>query len=68
MSFTGFKGLEFYVGSSRAKQYFDFVACIAPEEYKNVIRSLDPDAPLKNDSDKLRKVLGEVFSSNVVID
>ena len=68
MSFTGFKGLEFYVGSSRAKQYFDFVACIAPEEYKNVIRSLDPDAPLKNDYDKLRKVLGEVFSSNVVID
>ena len=39
-SFTGFKGLEFYVGTSRAKHYLDLVALIAPSEYKDVIAAL----------------------------
>lgn len=64
-SFTGFKGLEFYVGSSRAKHYLDFVVQIAPNEYGEVVKSLDPDAPVKNDPVKMRKVLSEVFSAAV---
>lgn len=64
-SFTGFKGLEFYVGTSRAKHYLDFVAQITPNEYGEVISSLDPDAPIKNDPEKMRKVLSGVFSADV---
>ena len=64
-SFTGFKGLEFYVGTSRAKHYLDFVAQITPNEYSEVISSLDPDAPIKNDPEKMRKILSGVFSANV---
>ena len=63
-SFTGFKGLEFYVGTSRAKHYLDFVAQIAPTEYADVIKALDPDAPIKNDHEKMRKVLSSVFSAD----
>ena len=64
-SFTGFNGLEFYVGTSRAKHYLDFVAQITPNEYGDVISALDPDAPIKNDPDKMRKVLSGVFLSYV---
>ena len=64
-SFSGFKGLEFYVGTSRAKHYLDFVAQITPTEYGEVIKTLDPDAPVKNDPEKMRKVLSEVFSADV---
>ena len=64
-SFTGFEGLEFYVGTSRAKHYLDFVAQITPNEYGEVIKALDPDAPVKNDPDKMRKVLGGVFSADI---
>lgn len=65
-SFTGYKGMEFYVGTSRAKQYLDYIVTIAPQEYSQVISELDPDAPQKNDADKMRKVLGSMFSSDVV--
>lgn len=64
-SFMGFKGLEFYVGTSRAKQYLDFIAQITPMEYAYVIGALDSDAPIKKDLDKMRKVLGGVFSADV---
>lgn len=67
-SFTGYKGSEFYVGTSRAKQYLDMVAQITPSEYKEVISTLDLDAPIKNDPEKMRKVLGSIFSADVEID
>lgn len=64
-SFEGFEGLEFYVGSSRAKQYLDFIARIVPAEYGEVIQNLDPDAPIKNDPEKMRKVLSVVFAADI---
>ena len=64
-SFTGFKGLEFYVGTSRAKHYLDFVVQMTPNEYGEVISALDQDAPIKNDPDKMRKILSGVFSADV---
>ena len=64
-SFTGFKGMEFYVGTSRAKHYLDLVAQITPSEYKEVISTLDPDAPIKNDHEKMRRVLGSLFSADI---
>ena len=66
-SFTGYKGLEFYVGTSRAKQYLDYVVCLTPNDFPEVIAALDPDAPIKNDPEKLRKVLGTLFASDLVI-
>ena len=64
-SFIGEKGLEFYVGASRAKQYLDFIAQITPQEYGEVIKMLDTNAPVKNDPEKMRKVLKGVFSAEV---
>ena len=64
-SFMGFKGLEFYVGTSRAKHYLDFVVQMTPNEYGEVISTLDPDAPIKNDPDKMRKILSGVFSADI---
>lgn len=66
-SFTGYQGLEFYVGTSRAKQYLDYVVCMVPNDYPEVIAALDPDAPIKNDPEKLRKVLGTLFASDMVL-
>lgn len=64
-SFTGFKGLEFYVGTSRAKHYLDFIVQITTEEYGEVISVLDSDAPLRNDPEKMRKVLSSVFAADI---
>ncbi|MDD7516831.1 nuclease-related domain-containing DEAD/DEAH box helicase [Ruminococcus flavefaciens] len=64
-SFTGFKGLEFYVGSSRAKQYLDLVAIIQPNEYAQIVSELDPNAPQKKDTEKMKKILSSVFSADV---
>lgn len=66
-SFTGYQGLEFYVGTSRAKQYLDYVVCMVPNEYPEVIAALDPDAPIKNDPEKLRKVMGTLFASDLIL-
>ena len=66
-SFKDHEGLEFYVGTSRAKQYLDYVVNMIPNDYPEVISSLDPEAPIKNDSEKIRKVLGAIFASDIVI-
>lgn len=65
-SFVGQKGLEFYVGTSRAKQYLDFIAMLKQEEYSDVIHALSPDAPTpKNQPVVLRNILAEIFSAVV---
>ena len=66
-SFTGFKGFEFYVGTSRAKHYLDFIAQVSQTEYGDVVKALDPNAPIKNDIEKMKKVLSGVFSSDIEI-
>ena len=64
-SFVGRKGMRFYVGTSRAKQYLDIIAVIAPQDYGYVVRELDPDAPQKKDVEKMKKVLSSVFSADI---
>lgn len=66
-SFTDHRGLEFYVGTSRAKQYLDYVVKMTPEEYPGVISELQPNAHLRNDPERLRKVLSGIFSSEIVV-
>lgn len=66
-SFVGEKGLEFYVGTSRAKLYLDFIAKIAPEDYVTVVGELNPDAPqIRNNPEAMKEILAEVFSAEVV--
>lgn len=66
-SFTGKKGLEFYVGASRAKIRLDLVCNIAAEDYGEVVRELDPNAPQKNNENVMRNVLGATLSVNVEV-
>ncbi len=67
-SFKDARGLEFYVGTSRAKQYLDLIALISPQEYGEVVSSIDEDAPIKREPEKMRKILGGVFSADVEMD
>ena len=67
-SFKDARGLEFYVGTSRAKQYLDLIALISPQEYSEVVSCIDEDAPIKKEPEKMRKILGGVFSADVVMD
>lgn len=64
-SFTEYEGLKFYVGTSRAKHYLDFVAKLSPAEYAEVIHKLDEGAPIKGNEEKLRKIMGGVFSADM---
>jgi hypothetical protein len=67
-SFSGKRGLEFYVGSSRAKIRLDLVCNLSAADYYEVVHELDPNAPKKDDEARMRKILGNTFSTDVVIE
>lgn len=67
-SFFGKKGLEFYVGSSRAKLRLDMICELNEDDYYNVVHELDSNAPRKNDPNRMRKILGSTFSADVVVE
>jgi len=67
-SFAGKKGLEFYVGTSRAKIRLDLVCNITAADYKDIVRELDPNAPQKNDDAKMRVILGNTLSVDIEVD
>lgn len=64
-SFAGKKGLEFYVGTSRAKLRLDLLCSIDEEDYYEVVHDLDPNAPKKKDIERMRTVLGNTFSADI---
>ena len=64
-SFEGKRGMEFYVGSSRAKMRLDLICQLAESEYYDVVHELDPNAPRKNNTEKMRKILANTFSVDV---
>lgn len=64
-SFSGKKGMEFYVGTSRAKIRLDLVCQLSSFEYYDVVHELDPNAPKKDDIDRMRKILGNTFAVDV---
>ncbi len=65
-SFSGKRALEFYVGASRAKLYLDLVCQILPDEYYNVVHSVDQSAPNRSDPERMKDVLSKVFSVDIV--
>ena len=67
-SFSGKKGLEFYVGTSRAKLRLDLVCELAPEDFYQVVHELDANAPYKEDPERMRKILGNTFSADVILE
>ena len=67
-SFQGKKGLEFYVGTSRAKLRLDMMCELATEDYYKVVHDLDENAPFKEDPDRMRKILGNTFAADVIIE
>lgn len=64
-SFNGKKALEFYVGTSRAKLYLDLICRILPNEYYNVVHSINPSAPNRSDPVRMRDILANVFSVKI---
>lgn len=64
-SFVGRKGMEFYVGTSRAKQHLDLVCCLVEDEYYGVARSLDPNAPKRDNPERMKKIIGEIFAASL---
>ncbi len=67
-SFMDEKGLEFYVGTSRAKFRLDFICSISDLDYKEIIHELDPNAPTPRNLESLRDVLGKIFQANLEVD
>ena len=67
-SFYGRKGLEFYVGTSRAKLRLDMICELSDEDYYDVVHELDANAPRRNDPIRMRRILGNTFSADVVVE
>ena len=67
-SFKDKKGLEFYVGTSRAKFRLHLICSFSDQDYKDIIQDLAPDAPTPKNPESLRTMLGSLFGSNVEID
>ena len=57
--------MEFYVGSSRAKQRLDIVCNLDENDYSELIRKLDVNAPTGGTTEKLRRTLGAVFATEI---
>ena len=64
-SFVGKKGLEFYVGTSRARHYLDLICNIAGEDYYELAHSLDENAPRRDDVVRMKKILSDIFAANI---
>ena len=67
-SFTGKKGMEFYVGTSRAKLRLDLICTLSDGEYGQIIHDLDENAPVSDNTERMKKILGNVFSVDVIYD
>lgn len=65
-SFEGKNGMEFYVGSSRAKHRLDIIAGISPDEYGKVLADVAPNAPKTNNKIRLKTLIGSAFGADVV--
>lgn len=62
-SFTGQKGLEFYVGTSRAKHFLELICNVAVSDYYEVAHSLDLNAPKRDDPVRMKKILSDIFAA-----
>lgn len=66
-SFLGKKGLNFYVGTSRAKLRLDLVCNLTDKDYFDVVHGLDPNAPNKSDVAKMQKILSNTFAAEIAV-
>lgn len=67
-SFKDRKGLEFYVGTSRARIHLDFICSLSDQDYREIIQSIDPEAPPTKNPEKLRTMLGSLFSAKIEVE
>lgn len=66
-SFVGRNGMQFYVGASRAKFRLDMI-CVLPEtDYAEVISTIAPNAPHTPNIKRLRNILGNAFSADIMV-
>lgn len=65
-SFFGKRGLEFYVGTSRAKFRLDLICKMEKADFAEVVHELDPNAPNTPDDIIMKRILGNTFSSDIV--
>lgn len=64
-SFVGQKGLEFYVGTSRAKHFLDLICEVESTDYYDVAHSLDPNAPKRDDPIRMKRILADIFAASI---
>lgn len=62
-SFSGKKGLEFYVGSSRAKHYLDLICNMIGDDYYEIAHALDENAPKRDDVSRMKSILSDIFAA-----
>jgi hypothetical protein len=68
-SFSGERGKEFYVGTSRAKCKLDMICTLKDDDYETVVSQIDKGA-LGGSKSKvaMRKIFGSLFSMDVVVE
>lgn len=66
-SFAGKRGMEFYVGTSRAKIRLDIICQLSFDDYYYVVHDLDPNAPNKSEEERMRRILGNTFSADIEV-
>lgn len=64
-SFSGKKGMQFYVGSSRAKYRLDIVCKLTQDEYCDVVKTVAPNAPKTNNIERLERILSNAFGVEI---
>lgn len=64
-SFKEKKGLEFYVGSSRAKYYLDIICTLDTHDYFDLAHGLDNNAPNREDPNRMKKVIANIFAAEI---
>jgi hypothetical protein len=68
-SFVGEQGMEFYVGSSRAKCRLDMICKLNDSDYFDIVHELDPNAPSRNKNpEATRRLFGNLFSADVIVE
>ncbi len=64
-SFGDKKAMEFYVGTSRAKRHLDMIGIFTDRDIKELAHILDENAPVRDDPQRMRKILSGIFASEI---
>lgn len=67
-SFSSREGVQFYVGTSRAKQRLDLICCMTEDTYSEVIAAVAPNAPKTNSPSRMKTIMSHAFGVDIIVE